>query len=553
MGRYFKAQPVELNRDFIYQPPLELMAKALLKKDDDIQQQADTMELIRSLPIDFIDYHKEGAANIKNEINSDIDNFAKEIQGKGALDGSLKAKLNAYKNKLQERYSTGDIYNIQQTKKNYEEFEKKLEANKSLTSAQKEDHKNNYWKNYTNENPEGAYKSVYTPGPIIDDADFAGEMNKWIKTLPADKVKTVTEKLGGRYDKMTTTERNNFILENGHELFLESRPDLKELLLQQGKSGIYNNRDIRFNKDGSLNYKEGFLGNLGKVAKEMNYIDTLDSTTYDVNQYTFRQEEWNRADAKEREQKSIEKHYGTNTDVSDRIKKSNNIQDYRDKRIEEITSKLPENIRKKINNQKDLLKYTKGVKGLEKLHNELLNLDDEIERTSKASYDYFAVKGGIVEAEKKQKEFNESVKANYRNIRFSLAPKEVENSDIPIYSKDKKTIIGYKKGRQNYNLKSQYDNFYPEQTIGQIRYLPDGRKIKVTGVKFIENSAEPIIMNTPETTGTSINYNDAKVNLQFTGNLIKKDGAIDDSETGSQSYVQRAYFDMSKGVGLERN
>ena len=33
MGRYFKAQPVELNRDFIYQPPIELMAKVIQGKD----------------------------------------------------------------------------------------------------------------------------------------------------------------------------------------------------------------------------------------------------------------------------------------------------------------------------------------------------------------------------------------------------------------------------------------------------------------------------------------------------------------------------------------
>lgn len=554
MGRYFKAQPVELNRDFIYQPPLELMAKALLKKDDDIQQQADTMELIRSLPIDFIDYHKEGAANIKNEINSDIDNFAKEIQGKAALDGSLKAKLNAYKNKLQERYSTGDIYNIQETAKNYREFEKKLEADKNINSALKEKYKQEYWNQYTNENPEGGYKSVFTPGPLIDDPNYIGEFGKWFKELEPDMTAKTRDAIGNKWITLTDNQKKELVLKEGMKNFMESRPDLKDVLIQQGKSSVFKDRNITFTDTGDIDYTKGFAFDLAKAANEYNYTQTLkDSITHDINPYENINYERAYRAMKDREQKSIEENYGTNTDVSDRIKKSNNIQDYRDKRIEEITAKLPENIRKKINNQKDLLKYTKGVKGLEKLHDELLNLDDEIERTAKASYDYFAVKGGVTEAEKKQKEFNASVKANHRNIRFSLAPKEVENSNVPIYDKDKKTIIGYKKGRQTYDSKSQYDNFYPEQTIGQIRYLPDGRKIKVTGVKFIENSAEPIIMNTPETTRTSINYNDAKVNLQFTGNLIGSDGKVDDSENGSQSFVQRAYFDMSKGVGLERN
>jgi len=306
MGRFFQAQPVELNRDFIYQPPLELMAKALLKKDDDIQQQADTMELMRSLPIDFIDYHKDGAANIKKEINSDIDNLAKEIMTKGALDGSLKAKINAYKNQLQERYSTGDIYNIQQTKKNYEEFEKKLEATKGLTSAQKEKHKQEYWNNYTKENPDGGYKSVYTPGVIIDDVDYLGEYSDWFNKLKPDQKKNIIQKLGGRYDTMTETERNGLILENGHEIFLQARPDLQELLKQQGQSNIFRDRDIRFNEDGNLNYKEGFLGNLGKAAKEMNYTQNSDSKTYNVNQYAYRQEGWAYEASKGLEEKKAE-------------------------------------------------------------------------------------------------------------------------------------------------------------------------------------------------------------------------------------------------------
>jgi len=306
MGRFFQAQPVELNRDFIYQPPLELMAQALLKKDDDIQQQADTMELMRSLPIDFIDYHKDGVENIKKEINSDIDNLAKEIMTKGALDGSLKSKINAYKNQLQERYSTGDIYNIQQTKKNYEEFEKKLEATKGLTSAQKEKHKQEYWGNYTKENPDGGYKSVYTPGTIIDDVDYLGEYSDWFSKLKPDQKKNIIQKLGGRYDTMTETERNGLILENGHETFLQARPDLQELLKQQGQSNIFKDRDIRFNQDGNLNYKEGFLGNLGKAAKEMNYINTLDSKTYNVNQYAYREEGWAYEASKERLQKAQE-------------------------------------------------------------------------------------------------------------------------------------------------------------------------------------------------------------------------------------------------------
>ena len=524
MGRYFKAQPVELNRDFIYQPPLELMAKALLKKDDDIQQQADTMELIRSLPIDFIDYHKEGAANIKNEINSDIDNFAKEIQGKAALDGSLKAKLNAYKNKLQERYSTGDIYNIQETAKNYREFEKKLEANKSLTSAQKEDHKNTYWKNYTNENPEGAYKSVYTPGPIVDDADFAGEMNKWIKTLPADKVKTVTEKLGGRYDKMTTTERNNFILENGHELFLESRPDLKELLIQQGKSGVYNNRDIKFNKDGSLNYKEGFLGNLGKVAKEMNYIDTLDSTTYDTNDYTFRQEEWNRAEQAEKAAALAE----VSKDVSIAYTVSTEARNEEQKVVDYISSKLIDPRTKKpyqLNNIDHAIKVLELANS--KTNSTTLKEQLQLARDTKANTKASMVASwkpvyDLGYTEKDIDRMKENIKLSLinsgYNFRYNIAPMKSINE------KGKSTVL---------HTKTEYQNINPKNLINKYTTLPfSDKKVLITNIAPIADSFIPIIKNK-----NNLNNNEASVVLKYT--------YIDDTGT-EKSFTKEALMDMNQ-------
>lgn len=542
MGRYFKAQPVELNRDFIYQPPLELMAKALLKKDDDIQQQADTMELIRSLPIDFIDYHKEGAANIKNEINSDIDNFAKEIQGKAALDGSLKAKLNAYKNKLQERYSTGDIYNIQETAKNYREFEKKLEADKNISSALKEKHKQEYWNQYTNENPEGGYKSVFTPGPLIDDPNYIGEFGKWFKELEPDMTAKTRDAIGNKWITLTDNQKKELVLKEGMKNFMESRPDLKDVLVQQGKSSVFKDRNIAFTDNGDIDYTKGFAFDLAKAADEYNYTQTLkDSVTHELDptyMWSVEMEYQRQADAQAKaEAKALSPNINTEEIFEKTIAQ--------EQATEEWLQDLGKNLKNPVTNKPyvfnsldhaiSMLEKAKDRKGiskdakikLEAKLNKAIENKQQLLAASRATwsplYDKFSEKTVDKLITATQNDFNN----NGMTYKYSLPG---------LQTMDGKGNIA------TATLKDKYQEFTPKNMIGKRILTPDKKWVNISNVKLGESSVKPSFIN-GVINDKNINDNDARVILEFSyqeGDEIK-------------TFKQPAYYNMKNNQGFSFN
>lgn len=555
MGRFFQAQPIQLSKDNIYQPPLELMMAANQYKNQEIQQTGENAQiLLDSLDFRHQQIDDENAKNITKEISDKV-NKAVEVFNKDLSSPEARRMLNSLKDEIKTRYTSGDIYNVQKTNDNLVAFEKELENNKNLKEIDKQRHRA-YFNNWVKQNPEGSLKGYFTPGNIIEDKDTLTEYTKFHNANKPDIEAKTRETIGNRWNTLTDNQKEILVFENGYRDFINATPALKDMLKTQMTSGLYDDRNIKFDEKDNLDMTQGFGLNMLPSTKALDYTRELkDSITKSVNPYENIDFERAYRANKDREEKVISDKYGTNTDVRDRILKSNNIATYRDLRIQQIINALPKNIQSKIIDQKDLIKYTKGIKGLEKLHQEALNLEEEITKTTKASFDYFAKKGGEKEASQKATEFNKNVKANYTTLRLSLAPKEVENFNIPIYQKDKngkntKVITGYKKGRQSVVNKAQYDNFYPSQSIGQIRYLPNGRKIRVQGIEYVENSAEPIILNSPETTGISINNNDAKINIKYTGVLLDNEGK--DTKV-VQSYQQRAYFDMSKGVGLEKN
>ena len=542
MGRYFKAQPVELNRDFIYQPPLELMAKALLKKDDDIQQQADTMELIRSLPIDFIDYHKEGAANIKNEINSDMDNFAKEIQGKAALDGSLKAKLNAYKNKLQERYSTGDIYNIQETAKNYRAFEKKLEDNKDISSALKEKFKQEYWNKYTNENPEGAYKSVYTPGPLIDDPNFIGEFGKYFKEFEPDMTAKTRDILGDKWITLTDEQKKELVLKEGMKNFMAARPDLEEVLKQQGKSSVFKDRNIVFTDNGDIDYTKGFAFDLAKAADEYNYTQTLkDSVTHELDpsyMWGIEMEYKRQADA---QAKAEAKALSPNINTEEIFEKTIAQEQATEEWLQDLGKGLKNPVTNKpyvfksLDHAISMLEKAKDRKGiskdakikLEAKLNKAIENKQQLLAASRATwsplYDKFSEKTVDKIITATQNDFNK----NGMTYKYSLPG---------LQTMDGKGNIA------TATLKDKYQEFTPANMIGKRILTPDKKWVNISNVKLGESSVKPSFIN-GVINDKNINDNDARVILEFSyqeGDEIK-------------TFKQPAYYNMKNNQGFSFN
>lgn len=539
MGRFFQAQEVELSKDHIYQPPIELMTAALLKKNEDIQQQADTIELLRNLPIDFIDYHKEGATNIKNEINSDIDELAKEIQTEGALNGNLKAKLNSYKNKLQQRYDTGDIYNIQQTAKNYREFEKKVDEDKNISSDLKEKFKKSYFEDYMRENPNGAYNSVYTPGPIIDDPNYIGEFGKYFKEHEPDVIAKTRDIIGSKWITLDEQEKEFLIMQEGMKMFMGARPDLEGVLKQQGNSSVFKDRNIVFDNNGNIDYSKGFGLNLAEAAKEYNYTkQKKDSITRSENphyKWETEMEYQRQADAQARmELQALEPNINTEEIFEKTIAQEQATEEW----LNDLGNNLINTqtgkpyVFKSLDHAISILEKSKNKQGisknaktkLEAKLNKAIEHKQQLLAASRATWSPLYSKFSEKTVDKLKTLTQEDFNKNGMTYTYSLPG---------LQSMDKFGNV------VTSNLKDKYQGFTPKNLIGKTVLTPDKKWVNIINVKLGESSVKPSFIN-GVINNKNINDNDARVILEFSyqeGDEIK-------------TFKQPAYYNMKHNQGF---
>ncbi len=547
MGRFYNTAESEFVRDNVYTPPWEVLSSALLKKDNDVQQTANDLELLRSLNIDKLDIDNANAEKIKADVNSQVDELTANIQ-KNLLDPSNRAALNNLTRDVNTRYNSGDIYKIQQSAKNYREFEKKLEEDKTLSSPQKEMHKQAYWNEFVKNNPEGSVNNFYTPGPVVGDMNYLDEYTTQFNKLKPDEKKNIVEKLGGRWNSMTETQRDKMVWDNGLQEFVEARPDVKESLIQQGKSPVYADRGIKFNPDGSLNYKEGYLKNLTEAAKELDYTKKVDSKTYKVNDWQMFDE--TNAIAKAKEKQAREDYLATtNKDTSPSFAVSNNMRarnkaeldkikqgliigpnkngipasQYKPKDLDQIDEiKLVELLTKSL--QKD--PNNKVLK--QKLH-DTQKLISTTQSYMKGTYNPLVTQFGVT-PEKTQKlitEHDKQIASKFNSLKLVFPDMEAVDSEDVV----NKT-----------NMKN-YQNVSPGAFVNQTVTTPYNEKVKVKRVSYVPGSNTVNI--DPRTRGLGdINHNDAHVMVRFYYDAPEGKGK-------EEYFEKEAFYDMSTGVGLD--
>jgi len=276
MGRYFKAQPVELNRDFIYQPPLELMMAANKFKNEELQQQGDNMQtLLDSLPFRYKDIDKENYTNIQKELNDKVKSVT-EMYNKDMTSPEARKKLAELRDEIKTRYSSGDIYNIQKTNDNYDAFEKLME-DKKLSELDKE-RQRTYFKNFVKENPEGSLKNFFTPGNIVEDINYMPQMIKDRQSIDPTTTKTIKDRLGalGYINEHSDEYKVSFEKEFAKQ-WIESHPEIKSMIGTQIDSGLYNDYGNKKLEDGNLDYTKGVLGNQERYMEMFNKTDSMTS------------------------------------------------------------------------------------------------------------------------------------------------------------------------------------------------------------------------------------------------------------------------------------
>lgn len=532
MARFYNTTKGEYVRDNVYTPPIEMLTASLLKKDADIQQTADSLELLRGLKIDNLDIDKEGAQKIKSDIDNQIDSLVPEIQ-KNLLSPDNKSKLNDLKRSIQERVNTGDIYKIQTTAKNYRDFESKLESDKTLSSAQKEKHKSTYWNDFLENNPDGSVNGSYTPGPIIQDADYLGEYQKWFDNLKPDAIKALQEKIGKKWITATASEKKGLMLENGFETFLEARPDLKELVEQQGNSKVYADRGITFDADGNLDYTKGILGNLGKAAKEMNYLETDDSTKYEMNPMYLPLLQMQRADAEKAEAKRLATLAEVSVDASKQYAASKAAIVDASFMLQDINQRLGKTGNDRFSSLDEIVNYPGAAKLWPRVYENAKAKIKVFKSRQQASWAYATDKFGKDVSDDLKSRFEKAVMANAKNIKFNIPQTEFmaqnEKGDYVPWTVDYQNAKG----------------MGLDEAVGKTMISPENKRVKIIQAKVVPESSIPIFANTPENNGYDINKNDAVTNLEFIYEEAQADGTV-----VTKSFQRPANFYMEDAVGI---
>lgn len=197
MGRFYQTAKRNFVDNFIYQPPWEMAMAALSKKDKDVQDQVDTMEFFRNLPIDYWDYDKDRAGAEQEKWTTQIDDLSKEYQ-KDILNPENKHKLSKLRRDLQKDMTSGNIYKIQENAKRYREFDTKRKA---LKNPNDRDAYLKQIENYKTTNENGALDNLFEADEMYDTRnlieEFAG--SDFVKNMKPDARKRVFDKSNGRY------------------------------------------------------------------------------------------------------------------------------------------------------------------------------------------------------------------------------------------------------------------------------------------------------------------------------------------------------------------
>jgi hypothetical protein len=264
MSRFYQTAQRNYVDDFVYRPPVELMANILQNKDAEIKETISQMDLLHNLPLDYISYDKDMATRIQEEISGTVDELAGDLS-KNLLDPNNRRKLKQVQQDIQQRVTSGDIYNLGQNVQAYKEYEAKLNALKD--PADRELYKQQFEKYKEQNNPyrdKGDFGNVFTFEEMYDGINVfekyisSGALEKIgvdLKNYSYDKVddKYIRTSGGGLKELKGSDIRANF------NTWLANEPGLKGYAASRQKWG----NEAWLDENGNFRIdKESMIGNI---------------------------------------------------------------------------------------------------------------------------------------------------------------------------------------------------------------------------------------------------------------------------------------------------
>lgn len=267
MARFFQAQPVELVEDIIFQPNLELASAALMKKDADITEQLDELDLFNNLPISFWkDADQDTVNQIRDEYEQRVDDVVNQMM-EGDLTNTVNSRrlINQIRRDIERDYESGRIYQVQETAKNREKFLQKLEQ---LNPVDREAYSKAFEK-YLQENPGGSANRIFEAPEVFETEDLWNDYmssDTW-KGIEAEVGSTITQTPSGRWihqNGTTVSEKTAERIMKGFESYAMSRPNL----LGRARAGSeYFGEDNWLDEEGNIRGVDDAEGMLGTIAR----------------------------------------------------------------------------------------------------------------------------------------------------------------------------------------------------------------------------------------------------------------------------------------------
>ena len=527
MGRYFKAQNVELNRDFIYQPPIELMAKVIQGKDLAVDKYNEYQASIdEKLKAEGLKADEPRLREIINNYHSQIDELAKTVQADPLAASKQMGAIKNLGRDIGDNWSQGEVAKIQGNKQARDNYQKLLDERVKQGKIMQEDASKAlqlFDSKYTGIGYEGPskYNNYQTENlnDYINAMDVADKIGKgWEADLKAKGYQYAdgqwVRSVNGSTEKVDFTEVKNAV-----EKGLVADKELMGYYEQQVKLGFMTPEQV------SQKLKDV----TDVVANKYSYTKEKKETGMDANSNYWKQLEWNKAAEAEKAAALAE----VNKDASEIYNNSVATRHFEQDYLNELKKGLTFGSKVKLNSIDDLINVlnnpaTKKTPFILKKLAEAQQVQGMVKNSMKASYaGYYNIPGMTEEGvEKIRKGQNEHLLANGQSYNFRMPPMEVINKDG---------------SRQTYSLKNGYQEFTPKNMVGKNVRTPDGRLVQVKNVSPVDNSIIPILLNGINN-NKSINDNDAHATLKFT--------VYDPVTKKEESFTRTAYYNMSEAEGL---
>ena len=523
MARYYQTAERHFEDDVIFQPNIELAMTALAKKDKEMKDNLSKLDILSSLPVDYIKGYDDAAVEEERaRVQESVNQAVQTIRGDMLNSPLATSTINKLRRDVENSYTTGNISKIQQSAQNYRKLNESLDK---LTPEARSLYKPYIQGTLESSDGKGSLAKVFEKFDVMENKNVSEDFFKSgeFKALGADSD-----------DKQITTKNGFYFIKQGNKL-VELKPEKVQAAFknytQNAGLDMYANDRTRFagqkwlDAEGKLSYEPGtVLGdtmlNVGKTASYKQVGETRDISGNSVELELYKIKEARRQATQAnyeiiaKTRVSAANAYSSRTEVREferEAKNSYSDQIFRVANKLSATDPIPDNLKSNYTRYmqrhqdltlKKLSAYYKGQGKFKTLTDKMDKTVAEIESRLVGSYAPL-VNAGMDASSVLALEKDINSKFNTRANTFSYTlPESYQKTS------DGKTKLV--KSTKNYST------FRPQELVNKTFPDNDGVNRKVLKVDMLKDSPVPVFLNGfSENSKTSMNDNFATATMRI--------------------------------------